>query len=81
MRENSDDQMMLFSRKQLAGLILPLFAEQLLAVFVGMIDVIMVSYAGEAAVSGVALVDSINNLIIQILFAVTAGGTVVCNVC
>ena len=52
--------------------------EQLLSVLIGMIDVLMVSYIGEMAVSGVSLVDSINHLILQVLFALTAGGTVVC---
>ena len=68
----------LFSRKQLTRLIWPLLVEQLLSVLVGMADVLMVSYVGEATVSGVSLVDSVNHLIIQVLFALTAGGTVVC---
>ena len=68
----------LFSKKQLFSLLWPLIVEQLLAVFVGMVDVLMVATLGEAAVSGVSLVDAINNLVIQVLFAATAGGTVVC---
>ncbi|MBQ8305731.1 MAG: MATE family efflux transporter [Blautia sp.] len=68
----------LFGRKRLLQLLWPLVVEQLLAVFVGMVDVLMVASLGEAAVSGVALVDSLNNLTIQVLFAITAGGTVVC---
>ena len=71
----------LFSRKQLTRLIWPLLVEQLLSVLVGMVDVLMVSYVGEATVSGVSLVDSVNHLIIQVLFALTAGGTVVCARC
>ena len=43
-----------------------------------MIDVLMVSSLGEEAMSGVSLVDSVNHLILQVLFALTAGGTVVC---
>ena len=50
---------MMYTNKQLLQLTLPLFAEQFLIVFVGVADTFMVSYAGEAAVSGVALVDSI----------------------
>ena len=57
---------------------MPLVAEQILLVLVGMADVLMVSTLGKEAVSGVSLVDSINNLIIQVLFSMTAGGTVVC---
>ena len=70
--------MPLFDRKKLTALIWPLLVEQLLSVLVGMADVLMVAVLGEAAISGVALVDAINNLFIQVLFALTAGGTVVC---
>ena len=68
----------LFGPNQLWKLIWPLVVEQLLSVLIGMIDVLMVSYVGEATVSGVSLVDSVNHLILQVLFALTAGGTVVC---
>ena len=81
-RENdtmqAEMQTPLFTRKQLTRLIWPLLVEQLLSVLVGMVDVLMVSFVGEATVSGVSLVDSVNHLIIQVLFALTAGGTVVC---
>ena len=50
---------MLFSGKDLTKLLIPLMIEQLLAVAVGMADVVMVAAVGEAAVSGVSLVDSI----------------------
>ena len=50
------------SKKDLQKLIIPLMFEQLLAVSVGMVDTLMVSQAGEAAISGVALVDNINRL-------------------
>ena len=68
----------MFSRKGLFHLIWPLVVEQLLLVLVGVISVFMVASVGEATVSGVALVDSVNYLFIQVLFAFTAGGTVVC---
>jgi len=68
----------LFSRKRLFGLLWPLVVEQLLSVLVGVVDIFMVTYVGEATVSGVSLVDSVNYLFIQVLFALTAGGTVVC---
>ena len=68
----------LFSRKRLLQMLWPLVIEQFLSVLVGMIDVLMVSSLGEEAVSGVSLVDSVNHLILQVLFALTAGGTVVC---
>ena len=59
----------LFTNQQLCALIVPLLIEQLLAVAVGMADTMMVSQAGEAAVSGVSLVDMINNLIIYLFSA------------
>ena len=51
---------MLYSGKDLRKLIIPLIIEQILAIAVGMADTIMVSAAGEAAVSGVSLVDTVN---------------------
>lgn len=68
---------MLFTKKSLQKLIVPLIIEQILAVTVGMMDVVMVSSAGEAAISGVSLVDMINNLIIAIFAALATGGAVV----
>ena len=68
----------MFTRKDLAKLVLPLIVEQLLAVLVGMADVVMVAAVGETAVSGVSLVDSISILIIQMLAALATGGSVVC---
>ena len=68
----------MFGPQQLWRLLWPLLVEQLLSVLIGMIDVLMVSYVGESAVSGVSLVDSINHLILMVLFAMTSGGTVVC---
>lgn len=69
----------LFSGRQLYQLCWPLLVEQLLNVLVGMVDVVMVASIGEAAVSGVSLVDSLNQLLIQFLAALTTGGTVVCS--
>lgn len=67
----------MFTNKQLKWLIWPLIIEQLLTMIVGMADTMMVSYAGEAAISGVGLVDMINNLVITILAAVATGGAVI----
>ena len=71
----------LFSKKDLRKLIIPLILEQTLAITVGMADTMMISSAGEAAVSGVALVDMFNNLIISVLAALATGGAVVTSQC
>ena len=55
-----------FDKKYLIALVLPLVIEQVLAVTVGMADMIMVSGAGDTAVSGVSLVNTISNLLIYI---------------
>lgn len=71
----------LFSKKDLRKLIIPLILEQTLVITVGMADTMMISSAGEAAVSGVSLVDMFNNLIISVLAALATGGAVVTSQC
>jgi putative MATE family efflux protein len=66
-----------FTKKEIMRLILPLIVEQLLAVTIGMVDSVMVASCGEAAVSSVSLVDSINILLIQIFAALATGGAIV----
>ena len=61
----------------MVNLVLPMLLEQVLSVTMGMADTLMVSGVGEAAVSSVSLVDSINILIIQILAALATGGAVI----
>ncbi|MCD8336198.1 MAG: MATE family efflux transporter [Lachnospiraceae bacterium] len=75
--KNTQPASRLFSNHDLLILILPLFLEQALAITVGMADTMMVSNAGEAAVSGVSLVDMFNNLIFAVLSALATGGAVV----
>lgn len=67
----------IYSNADLKKLILPLIMEQLLAILVGMLDTVMISGVGEAAVSGVSLVDNINILVIQVFSALATGGAVV----
>ena len=67
----------MFTNKQLYKLIIPLIIEQLLAVTVGMVNIIMVARAGEVAVSGVSLVDTLNILLITIFSSLATGGAVV----
>ena len=67
----------LFSNKELKKLILPLFMEQLLVMLVGIADTFVVSYAEEAAVSGVSLVNSFNTIFIYLFTALASGGAVI----
>ena len=67
----------IFTNHQLITLLWPLVIEQALEVLVGMADTMMVSSAGEAAISGVSLVDMINQLIINVFAALATGGAVV----
>ena len=73
----TDTKAPMFTRRQLVTLIWPLLLEQFLSVSMGMADTLMVSGVGEAAVSSVSLVDSLNILILQILAALASGGAVV----
>ena len=66
-----------FSDKQLKQMIVPLFLEQFLVMLVGLADTLIVSYAGEAAVSGVSLVNQINTIVIYLFTALASGGAVV----
>lgn len=68
---------LIFSRRDIFRIILPLVAEQFLAMFVGMADSVMISSVGEAAVSAVSLVDSVSILLIQLFTALATGGAVV----
>lgn len=68
---------MLYSNQDLKKLIVPLIMEQFLSLLVGLADTIMISAVGEAAVSGVSLVDTVNILIINVFVAFGTGGAVV----
>jgi putative MATE family efflux protein len=72
-----NDGPLLFSNAALRALIIPLVIEQILAITIGMADTMMVSVVGEAAVSGVSLVDSINVVLIQVFAAIAIGGSIV----
>ncbi len=66
-----------FSNADIRKLIVPLFFEQLLVMLVGIADTFMVSYAGDAAVSGVSLVNMFNTVFIYLFTALASGGAVV----
>ena len=72
-----DTKPMLFSSKTLRALIIPLIIEQMLSMMVGLADTVMITYAGEAAISGVSLVDMINGVFIYVYSALATGGAVV----
>lgn len=72
MRENE-----LFSNIELKRMIAPLFLEQLLVMLVGLADTLVISYVGEAAVSGVSLVNQFNTIFIYLFTALASGGAVV----
>ncbi len=67
----------MFSRNDLFKLIVPLVIQQILNVTVGTVDSIMVSHAGEAAVSGVSLVNTLDTLLVIFFTALVGGGSVV----
>lgn len=67
----------IFSNRDLIHLVIPLVIELALKLVVGLLDSIMVSSVGEAAVSGVSLIDSVFQLLIYIFAALAAGGAIV----
>jgi len=67
----------LFSNTDLKNLIVPIVVEQFLALLVGIMDTLMVSHVGEAAVSSVSLVNQLNNVFIMVFNALASGGAVV----
>ena len=65
---------LLFPRRALWMLLIPLIIEQML-----MVDTLMVSRVGAEAISAVSLVDSINNLVLQVFAAMAAGAAIICS--
>ena len=66
-----------FDDRALKKMIVPLFWEQLLLLLVGIADTLVISYAGESAVSGVSLVNQFNTVFIFLFTALASGGAVV----
>lgn len=70
---------MMFTRRQIISLLIPLMLEQILSGLMGIADTMMVTAVGESAISAVSLVDSINTLMLNLLSALAAGGVIVCS--
>lgn len=70
-----------FSNQELRRLIVPLVIEQLLAITVGLLDSVMVSQVGEAAISAVSLVDTVNILLVSAFAALATGGAAIAGQC
>lgn len=67
----------MFTNKDLRNLIIPLFIEQFLLMFVGIADTFVVSFSSEADVSGVSLVTSFNTVLIFLFTALSSSGAVI----
>lgn len=78
-KKKIDWENMMFDNKALFTLLFPIIIEQLLNSFMGMVDTMMVSTVGSEAISAVSLVDSLNNLVIQVFSAMAAGAAIICS--
>ena len=78
-RQEAQQGKLLFTDRALAALLVPIIIEQFLNSFMGMVDTMMVSNVGSYAITAVSLVDSINNLIIQVFSAMATGASIICS--
>ena len=67
----------MFTNRDLRNLIVPLFVEQFLLMLVGLADTFVVSFVGDAAVSGVSLVNAFNTVFLFLFTALASGGAVI----
>ena len=63
--------------KQILAIFVPILADQAFLTLMSFLNTAMISTSGEAAVSAVNMIDSINNFLVSVLIAVSTGGTVV----
>lgn len=68
---------LMFSKKDITRITVPLIIQQVLAVTINMCDSMMVSCAGEAAISGVSLIGTLNLLLVYMFGSLSSGGAVV----
>ena len=78
-KEKIDFSNLLYPNRAMFLLLVPIVVEQLLNSFMGMADTMMVSNVGSEAISAVSLVDSINNLVIQMFAAMASGAAIICS--
>lgn len=78
-KEKIDFNNLLYPNRAMFLLLVPIVVEQLLNSFMGMADTMMVSNVGSEAISAVSLVDSINNLVIQMFAAMASGAAIICS--
>lgn len=78
-RSQIDWEHLPFDTRGLWMLLIPVIIEQLLNSLMGMADTMMVSRVGNAAMSAVSLVDSINILVIQVFAALATGAAIICS--
>lgn len=71
----------LYSNRDLALLFLPLIVEQTLKYSLGVVDSMMVASVGEAAVSGISLIDFVMSFITSLFAALLVGGSAVISQC
>ena len=76
-KNNLDENRKPFSSQALLAILIPSLMEQVFTTLVGLVDTAMVSYAGEAAVSGVSLINQLAFLFIFVLSALAGGGGIV----
>lgn len=77
MTNNDIKESDIFPKGFMKKLLVPLIIEQFLGITIGLADTVMVSGSGEAAISGVSLVDQINVLLMQTFAALATGGAVI----
>lgn len=78
-KDKIDFSNLLYPDRAMFLLLVPIVVEQLLNSFMGMADTMMVSNVGSEAISAVSLVDSINNLVIQMFAAMASGAAIICS--
>lgn len=76
-RQQIPEERKRFSNADLRALIIPIILEQFLVLLVGIADTLMITYAGESAVSAVSLVNQLNNVFIMVFTALASGGAVI----